>query len=186
MLGVVRGRHVPILLATGHRAKRVGLGLPGGGREATPSRIQRARFRAHSWCQLMDSRPCCEATGVALLGASERLEPVGDLVEALFAGGLGEARVHLGVLVGLAGDRRLEVLLGVADGLARWRGRRLRRGTRGGRGRGRFRLRRPSGTARRRRGSPRRRPSGRTTGSGGWPGSRRRTPPSGSRGSWCR
>jgi len=60
-----------------------------------------------------------KAAGVALLGASQSLEPVGDLGEALFAGGLGEARVHLGVLVGLTGDRRLEVGLGVADGLAR-------------------------------------------------------------------
>jgi hypothetical protein len=59
-----------------------------------------------------------EAAGVALLGAGEGLEPVGDLVEAFVAGGLGEARVHLGVLVGLAGDGRLEVVLGVADRLA--------------------------------------------------------------------
>jgi hypothetical protein len=34
---------------------------------------------------------------------------------------VGEARVHLGVLVGLAGDRGLEVVLGVADRLARRR-----------------------------------------------------------------
>ena len=55
---------------------------------------------------------------MALLGAGQGLEPLGDLVEALVAGGLGEARVHLGVLVGLAGDGRLEVVLGVADRLA--------------------------------------------------------------------
>src|SRR5579883_2232511 len=54
--------------------------------------------------------PGGEATGVALLGPGKGLEPLGDLVEALLAGGLGEARVHLGVLVGLAGDRRLEVV----------------------------------------------------------------------------
>ena len=57
-----------------------------------------------------------EAPGVALLGPGQRLEPLGDLVEALVAGRLGEARVHLGVLVGLAGDGRLEVVLGRADG----------------------------------------------------------------------
>src|SRR3546814_9674304 len=59
-----------------------------------------------------------EAAGVALLGAGERLEPLGDLLEALLAGGLGEARVHLGVLVGLAGDGGPEVVLGGSDGLA--------------------------------------------------------------------
>src|SRR5690242_18032076 len=59
-----------------------------------------------------------EAAGVALLGAGEGLEPLGDLLEALVAGGLGEPGVHLGVLVGLAGDGRLEVLGGAADGLA--------------------------------------------------------------------
>ena len=38
-----------------------------------------------------------------------------DLVEALVARGAGEARVHLGVLVGLALDRRLQVVGGRAD-----------------------------------------------------------------------
>ena len=58
-----------------------------------------------------------EATRVALFGLGKGLEPVGDLVEALFAGGLRHARVHLGVLVGLAGDGALEVGDGVAHGL---------------------------------------------------------------------
>src|SRR4051794_31546555 len=53
-----------------------------------------------------------EATGVALLGAGERLEPLGDLLEAFVAGGLREPRVHLGVLVGLTGDGRVEVVGG--------------------------------------------------------------------------
>ena len=48
-----------------------------------------------------------EAAGVALLGAGERLEPLRDLFEAFVTRGPREARVHLGVLVGLAGDRRL-------------------------------------------------------------------------------
>jgi len=43
------------------------------------------------------------------------LEPVGNLVEAFCAGGLGHARVHVGVLVGLAGDGGLEVLVGTTD-----------------------------------------------------------------------
>src|SRR5690349_25168766 len=59
-----------------------------------------------------------EAAGVRTLGAREGLEPLRDLLEALFASGLREARVHLRVLVGLAGDRRLEVQLGVAERLA--------------------------------------------------------------------
>ena len=42
-------------------------------------------------------------------------------IEALVAGRAGEARVHLGVLVGLAGDGRAQVVLGRADGLARHR-----------------------------------------------------------------
>src|SRR5918995_27776 len=56
-----------------------------------------------------------EATGVALLRASQRLQPLADLLEALVAGGAGEPRVHLGVLVGLALDRRLEVVGRRAD-----------------------------------------------------------------------
>src|SRR5262249_41078505 len=59
-----------------------------------------------------------EAAGVRTLGAREGLEPLGDLLEAFLAGGLREARVHLRVLVGLAGDRRLEVERGVAQRLA--------------------------------------------------------------------
>src|SRR4051812_16549885 len=62
-----------------------------------------------------------EAAGVALLGAGERLEPLGDLLEALVAGRLGETRVHLGVLVGLALDGRVEVVGGGTDGDARHR-----------------------------------------------------------------
>src|SRR6059036_1882516 len=56
-----------------------------------------------------------EAAGVRLLGLGERLEPLRDLLEALAACGLREARVHLRELVGLALDRRLEVQLRGAD-----------------------------------------------------------------------
>src|SRR5690349_2551165 len=59
-----------------------------------------------------------EPAGVALLGARERLEPLRDLVEALVARGASEAGVHLGVLVRLTRDRRLQVVGGRADGLA--------------------------------------------------------------------
>src|SRR5258706_4769396 len=59
-----------------------------------------------------------EPPGVRLLGARQRLEPLGDLLEALFARRLGEPRIHLGVLVGLARDRRPQVLLAAADRLA--------------------------------------------------------------------
>src|SRR5262249_23731164 len=51
-----------------------------------------------------------EPAGVALLGASQRLQPLADLLQPLVAGGAGEPGVHLGVLVGLALDRRLEVV----------------------------------------------------------------------------
>src|ERR1700690_856937 len=62
-----------------------------------------------------------EAAGVALLGPRQRLEPLRDLLEALVARRAGKARVHLGVLVGLAGDRRLQVVGGRADGDTRHR-----------------------------------------------------------------
>src|SRR2546428_9201685 len=56
-----------------------------------------------------------EAAGVRLLGLGERLDPLRNLLEALAACGLREARIHLRELVGLALDRRLEVQLGGAD-----------------------------------------------------------------------
>src|SRR5690349_21843740 len=56
-----------------------------------------------------------EAAGVAALGLGQRLEPLGDFREALVAGGLRHARVHLRVLVRLALDRGLQVLAGVAE-----------------------------------------------------------------------
>src|SRR5437763_9648153 len=75
--------------------------------------ILRDRGVGGSGLQVLDALG--EAAGVALLGPGQRLEPLGDLVEALVAGGAGEARIHLGVLVGLALDGRLEVVLGGAD-----------------------------------------------------------------------
>ena len=56
-----------------------------------------------------------------LLGLGEGLEPVGDLVQTLVAGGPRHTRVHVGVLEGLAGDRRLKVVGGSAYRLARHR-----------------------------------------------------------------
>src|SRR5262245_32615265 len=52
-----------------------------------------------------------EAARVRLLRLGERLEPLGDLLEALAARRLREPGVHLRELVGLALDRGLEVLL---------------------------------------------------------------------------
>src|SRR4051794_25613691 len=43
------------------------------------------------------------------LSLGQRLEPIGDLVEAFLPRRLGHARVHVGVLVRLAGDGGLEV-----------------------------------------------------------------------------
>src|SRR5271155_5352352 len=56
--------------------------------------------------------PLREATGVRLLGLGQCPEPLGDLLEAFVPRRLGEPGVHLGVLVGLALNRRLEVVLG--------------------------------------------------------------------------
>ena len=52
------------------------------------------------------------------LGLGQGLKPIGNLVEAFVASGLGHARVHVGVLVGLAGDGGLQVIGGAADGQA--------------------------------------------------------------------
>src|SRR6185437_1641450 len=59
-----------------------------------------------------------EAAGMRFLGLRERLEPVGDLVEAFLAGGLRHAGIHVGVFMCLAGNRRSEILIGRADRLA--------------------------------------------------------------------
>src|SRR6266404_5402946 len=59
-----------------------------------------------------------EAPGMQLPGLGERLEPVGDLVEAFLAGHARHARIHVGVFVGLARDRGLEVVAGRTDRLA--------------------------------------------------------------------
>src|SRR5437016_620729 len=59
--------------------------------------------------------PLREPPRMGLLGFGERLEPFGNLLEALAAGRLAEARVHLGELVGLTVDGGLEVLLRRTD-----------------------------------------------------------------------
>src|SRR5580693_8080334 len=79
---------------------------------ARPRRAGRVTGRSGSGDRLEALR---EPAGVGLLGPGQRLEPLRDLVEALVAGGLGEAGVHLRVLVRLAFDGRLEVVRGGAD-----------------------------------------------------------------------
>src|SRR6185503_13633790 len=64
-----------------------------------------------------------EAAGVAFLGPGQRLEPFRDLRETFVTRRTGEAGVHLGVLVRLAGDRGPEIVLGrpyrlAGDGVA--------------------------------------------------------------------
>src|SRR5438046_2141929 len=59
-----------------------------------------------------------EAGGVRFLGASERLEPLGDVFEALAGPGIRESGIRLGGLVGLRGVGVLVVLCGFADRLA--------------------------------------------------------------------
>src|SRR5581483_12399260 len=56
-----------------------------------------------------------EAVGMRAFGLGKRLEPVGDLAETFVARLLGHARVHIGVLVRLAGDRGLEIQLRLTD-----------------------------------------------------------------------
>src|ERR1700676_5385544 len=59
-----------------------------------------------------------EAAGMRLPGLGERLEPVGDLVEAFLAGCRGHARIHVGVFVTLAGARVVEAFLARCGGHA--------------------------------------------------------------------
>src|SRR5215212_3277386 len=59
-----------------------------------------------------------EAAGLRLFGLRQGLEPIGDLIEALLAGGARHARIHVGVFVRLAGDRGLQVVAGAADRLS--------------------------------------------------------------------
>ena len=56
-----------------------------------------------------------EAVGVRTLGLGQGLEPVGDFVETFVTCDLGHARVHVGVLVGFAGDGGLQVVGGGAE-----------------------------------------------------------------------
>src|SRR6476620_5979925 len=77
------------------------------------------RDDTRGWISVQRVEGALEAAGVGLLGLRQGLEPVGDLVEAFVAGGLGHARVHVGVLVGLAGDGGLKVVRRAADRQAR-------------------------------------------------------------------
>src|SRR3954468_19372850 len=56
-----------------------------------------------------------ETIGMAALRLGERLEPVGDLAEAFVARLLRHAGIHVGVLVGLARHRRLQVVARAPD-----------------------------------------------------------------------
>ena len=98
-------RHAPELLVDGRRIGEVGgrriEGHPSVGAEVVEALLEAARVR--------------------LLGAGQRLEPLGDLGEAFLARRPGEARVHLRVLVGLALDGGLQVRVRVADREARRR-----------------------------------------------------------------
>src|SRR5262252_6283744 len=59
-------------------------------------------------------QPLVEPPRVRLLSLRQRLEPLRQLRQPLVPRGLGHARVHLGVLVRLAGHRGLQVQLGLA------------------------------------------------------------------------
>src|SRR5262249_50258590 len=80
-----------------------------------------ASSRRTSRSEIEGAERLLEPTRVRLLGLRQRLEPLGDVVEAFLARSLREARVHRLVLVRLAGDGALQVLLGVSDREARGR-----------------------------------------------------------------
>src|SRR5438034_1268623 len=56
-----------------------------------------------------------EPAGMRFFGLRQRLEPVGDLVEAFLASGARHARIHVGVFMGFAGDRGAQIVRGRAD-----------------------------------------------------------------------
>src|SRR6185436_12756730 len=96
-------------------ASRLPSRAPPGGRSLT-----RANPCAPGSAELVQR--LLEAVRVRALGLRERLEPVGDLAEALVARCLGHARVHVRVLVRFARDRGLQV---VGCGADRQPGRRV-------------------------------------------------------------
>ncbi len=56
---------------------------------------------------------------MGFFGFRQGFKPIGDFVEALFAGRFRHARIHIGVFVGFPGNGRLQVIGGAADGKAR-------------------------------------------------------------------
>src|SRR6267142_6125589 len=68
---------------------------------------------ASSVCQRVQG--LLETVGVRALRLGKGFEPVGYLVEAFVAGTLGHTGVHVGVLMGLAGNRGFQVIARLAD-----------------------------------------------------------------------
>ena len=62
-----------------------------------------------------------EAAGVGLFGLRQRLEPLGDFLEAFLARGAGHGRIHVGVFVRFTGNGCGEVVGGGTDRQARGR-----------------------------------------------------------------
>src|SRR6185312_2879579 len=92
---------------------------------ALPQGNSRARFWFARLCLIQafglfaqSIQGLLEAAGVRLLGLRQGLEPVGDFLEAFRTGRFGHARIHVGIFVGLARDRGLEIGVGGADRLA--------------------------------------------------------------------
>src|SRR5262249_53705945 len=83
-----------------------------GGGVAPPPRNHRKRRSGERVERLL------ETASMRLLGLGEGLEPLGDLLEAFLARGPRHARIHVGVFMCLAGDRRAQIVGGVADRLA--------------------------------------------------------------------
>src|SRR5690348_11120118 len=59
-----------------------------------------------------------ETAGVRLLRFCERLEPLGNLLEAFLASRPGHARIHVGVFVRFAGNRGPQIIRSRSDRLA--------------------------------------------------------------------
>ena len=155
--------------------------LRSAGRKRGPVRVPFAKAARRSGQRV---ERLLEAAGMALLRLGQRLEPVGDLRSKPSSRAVrampGYMSVYSCVSPAIAA-LRLEPVGPIGRPVA---GSPLTSRNRDGRAHGRSRLRRSSGTRRRHRCSLRRRPSGRSRDSGGWPGSRPRRRPSDCPRSW--
>ena len=80
-----------------------------------PASVTRYSSRVTALCCNQSIQRSLEFVGMRTFRLRQRFKPVGDLVKTFFARCLGHAWIHVGVLVGLAGNSRFQILLRRAD-----------------------------------------------------------------------